>query len=91
MQQRITLEVQQAHARFEQARETYQSWHDRILPPLQQAVHQAGKAYEAGDVSYSFVLEAQRRHVEALLHDAEAAAEMRRAAAELDRSIGSKQ
>ena len=85
---RIMLEVVEAHTRLAQARESHDLWRERILPPLEESVRQAGKAYEAGNVSYLFVLETSRKLQEARLKAATAAADVRRATAELERSIG---
>ncbi len=85
---RIVLEVRESHTRLAQARESHELWRGKILPPLEESVRQAGKAYEAGDVSYLFVLETSRKLHDARLKEVTAAADWRRAAAELDRSVG---
>lgn len=85
---RIALEVREAHTRLLQARQSDAMWREKILPPLEQSVQQAEKAYSAGNVSYLFVLETTRRVYDARLKAATAAADMRRALAELERSIG---
>lgn len=85
---RIVLEVRESHTRLAQARESHELWRGKILPPLEESVRQAGKAYEAGNVSYLFVLETSRKLHDARLKEATAAADWRRAAAELDRSVG---
>jgi cobalt-zinc-cadmium efflux system outer membrane protein len=88
---RVFLDVQQAHARYAQAREGFQQWRERILPPLENAAEQSEKAYAAGEVSYLFVLEASRQVLDARFRAAEAAADVRRASADMDRSTGKKQ
>ncbi len=85
---RIILEVREAHIRCLQAQESYGAWHSRILPPLRQAVEQAEQAYEAGNVTLVLTLENTRRLTEARAREAAAAADSRRATAELERAIG---
>jgi outer membrane protein TolC len=54
-----------AKARLEKAARQYVTVRDRILPPLEQSVGQAEKAYLGGDVSFLFVLETTRKLAEA--------------------------
>lgn len=85
---RIVLEVREAHARLAQAQESYDQWEQRILPPLEETVRQSEKAYAAGNVTYLFVLENNRKLFDARAKAASAAADLRRAGAELERSTG---
>ncbi len=85
---RIVLEVREACARLAQASESHAQWQGQILPPLVEAVQHAEKAYASGNVSYLFVLETQRKLFDARLKAAAAAADLRRARAELERSLG---
>jgi cobalt-zinc-cadmium efflux system outer membrane protein len=48
------------------------------------------RAFEAGDVSHLFVLEVARQRLDIESRAAELEAQLRRAAAELDRSLGGK-
>lgn len=86
--QRIALDVREAHVRLQQASESLKQWQKTILPPLQLAIQDAENAYAAGNVTYLFVLETQRRWLDAQLKTAQAAADLRRARAELERSVG---
>jgi cobalt-zinc-cadmium efflux system outer membrane protein len=86
--QRIALDVREAHARLQQASESLKQWQHRILPPLQAAINNTENAYAAGNVTYLFVLETQRRWLDAQLKTAQAASDLRRARAELERSVG---
>ena len=86
--QRIVLDVREAHARLQQACESLEQWQQAILPPLEIAIKNAKNAYAAGNVTYLFVLETQRRWLDAQLKTAQAAADLRRARAELERSVG---
>lgn len=85
---RIMLDVREAHMRLGQARASYDQWRSRILPPLATSVQAAERAYAAGNVSYLFVLETQRKLFAAQLEAAGSAADLRRARAELERSVG---
>ena len=89
-EQKVTLEVREAHARALQTGEALDAWHNRILPPLEEAAQLAARAYQAGEVSYLFVLETSRRLLDARLSAVEAEAQLRRARAELDRSVGTR-
>lgn len=88
LRDRIVLEVREAAARFAMASESYRQFQSRILPPLADAAHHAKRAYANGNVTYLFVLESQRRWADARLRAAAAAADLRRANAELERSLG---
>lgn len=85
---RIALEVREAHQRFLEARDAFAVWRGQILPPLEEAVRGAEKAYAAGEVSYLFVLETTRLLLDARLREAEATADLRRAGAQVERSVG---
>ncbi len=85
---RIVLEVREAHTRCLQAQESYDHWHERILPPLQQAVAQSEKALESGNVPLLIVLEATRKLSDARAREAAATTDLRRALAELERAVG---
>ena len=85
---RIVLEVREAHTRVAQARESCDQWRENILPPLAEAARQAEKSYDAGNVAYLFVLETSRKIHDARLKESAATADLRRAGAELERSVG---
>ncbi len=85
---RIVLEVREAHTRAAQAQESFDNWQQRIVPPLEEAVRQSQKAYEVGDASLLLTLESSRRLEDARAKAATARAELHRAAAELERSLG---
>jgi cobalt-zinc-cadmium efflux system outer membrane protein len=85
---RLVLEVRESYLRLTQARESFDQWQQRILPSLEDLAQQAGRAYAAGNVSYLLVLEADRKLFDARAKEAGAAADLRRARAELERSVG---
>jgi cobalt-zinc-cadmium efflux system outer membrane protein len=88
VRQRIVMEVQEAYAQFTQSREALLLWRARMLPPIEEDIGRAQKAYEAGDVAWLYVLETTRRLTEARLHEVDVKAGLQRAAAQLDRSVG---
>ena len=90
VRQRITLEVQEAYNLLLQGRELLDLWHNQILPQAEDNVRLSGRAFNNGEQSYLFVLDATRRLVDAHLREAELEADIRRANAQLDRSVGRK-
>ena len=58
------------------------------LPPLEDDIRSAERAYKAGDASYLFVLETTRRLTDARLRDAELQVATARAFIALERSVG---
>jgi len=84
----VALEVRQAYTRCVQAREALETWDQRIVPAVEDAVVKAEKAYQAGGTSLLLMLETSRRRLDSQVERAQAAAEQRRAAAELERSVG---
>ena len=85
---KIVLEVRESHLRFSQALESFDKWQEQILPPLEAAVRQAQKAYEVGEASLLLVLDNTRHLEDVRAKAAGARADMHRAAAELERSVG---
>lgn len=90
LRQRVDAEVVQACAAFEQARESLARWHERIVPAARNVADASRRAYESGDVSFLGVLEATRLWRDATLREIDLAAAARQAAAELDRSVGTR-
>ena len=90
LRQRIDLEVSEAHAALVQALDSLAAWHDRIVPAARELAGRAKRSYEAGDVSYLIVLEQARQAVDAVLRDIDLQAAARTAAADLDRSVGTR-
>ena len=86
--QRVDLEIREAAARYEQASKDANLWRDSILSALERDVEVAEKTYAAGEQPYLFVVEAARRAADARLRAIDAAAEVRRAQARLERAIG---
>ncbi len=88
VRQRITGEVEEAYHQHQQARETLAIWEAQTLPLAEENVRLARSSFNQGDQSYLFVLEAVRRLVEVRQREAELRADVRRSAAQLERSTG---
>ena len=86
--QRIAADVRTAHARFAQAQEALEDWPKRVVKPAEDSERLAKRAYELGGASYLNVLDSTRRLVAARERQAELESELRRAWAELARSVG---
>jgi cobalt-zinc-cadmium efflux system outer membrane protein len=86
--QRVVAEAREAYAQLAQARESRDLWRARLLPPLEEDIRSAERAYKAGDVSYLFVLETTRRLTDARLREIELQAATARALIALERSVG---
>jgi len=86
--QRVVAEVREAYAQLSQSRELGELWRARILPPLEDDIRSAERAYKAGDVSYLFTLETTRRLTDARLRESELQAATARSLIALERSVG---
>jgi cobalt-zinc-cadmium efflux system outer membrane protein len=84
----IILEVRQAHTRMLQADVEATSWRKELVPLAASAVESADKAYRDGGASMLLVLETSRQLLAAQLRLAQAEADVRRSAAELDCAVG---
>ena len=90
VRQDIMLQVRQAQTRYVSAHEEFELWDSGIVPALEIAIERARKSLGAGEGSYSSVLEAQLKLVEARMRRTELAANLRRTAAKLNYCIGRK-
>jgi len=90
VQQKIVLEVREAHTRLNQADESLRTWVDGVLPALEDARKGAENSLAAGEVSPLIVLEASRDLFDARRREAELIADVRRARAQLERAVGKK-
>ena len=88
--QRVTLEVREASIRYQHAAEAYKAWATQMLPGLENLVRRSETAYELGDMSPLAVRENARQLLVGRLRLAELAGELRRAWAELERSVGTR-
>ena len=87
---RIILEVQEAYNQNTTVQKEFEIWNSQIVPSLLEAVDQSQKAYATGDKSYLFVLETMRQLNEALMRQADLKANLQKAAAQLNYSVGRK-
>jgi cobalt-zinc-cadmium efflux system outer membrane protein len=90
MQQRIRLEVREAYTRHQQAAEALDNWRNRLVPSLQELLRRAERAYALGDLPPLTLQDYARQLVTARVREAELAAVMRRAWAELERRVGTR-
>lgn len=88
LEDKVILDVREAHARFAQAREDLAAWRTSILPALTEAVTLARKSYTAGETSIVQVIDTNRQLLDARIREAQAASDLRKARAELERSVG---
>lgn len=87
-QQRIRLEVHEAQANHQQAAGALHNWNSKLVPSLEELVRRSEKAYELGEMSPLAFQENARQLLVARVRQAELAADLRRAWAELERSVG---
>jgi cobalt-zinc-cadmium efflux system outer membrane protein len=90
LKQRVALEVAEAREQLVQAQDVLRKLRDEVLPPLQRAGALAEDQYKKGEVAYLFVLEQTRGLIDAQLRIVDAEAAIRRAQAQLERSVGSR-
>lgn len=88
--QRIALDAANALDRYDQNRQSYQSWASGVLPSLEEAVRLSRSSYARGDIAYLPVLEAMRQLLNAKLRKAEIEAEIKKATSTLNFFIGNK-
>jgi len=88
VRQRISLDVREALARLESAQSGLALLRDQVVPAAAETAARAKKAYAVGEESYLYALEAESRLLDARKREAEAAAEVRRADAELRCGLG---
>lgn len=85
---RIAREVREAEARARRAAEVLVAQRSKTLPLTADAEQRARKAHELGEASLVVVLDARRQWLDARARELDSDAELRRAWAELERSVG---
>jgi len=90
LKQRVAFDVHDARNLLLQAQAALANLHGDVIPKSKQVTQLAEQQYKKGDVSYLFVLEQTRGLVDAELRLPAAEAAIRRAQAQLERSVGSK-
>ncbi len=88
IQRRVALELREAAAQFEQARQSGSTWRETITAPLQANLAQAQSSFDAGEVSLIFVLDYNRRLADARLRERELDADQQHARARIERAVG---
>ena len=84
----IVQDVRTAHARYEQARGELDLLREKTRPEVESAIRTAEFGYNEGNATYLLVLENNRQLVATLAREAQLAADLRRAWAELERAVG---
>jgi cobalt-zinc-cadmium efflux system outer membrane protein len=84
----IILDVRQAFTQYEQAHQELEYLDGKVRPEVELAITRADKAYREGAAPYFLVLETTRRLIDAQTRAVELRAQLRRALAELERSVG---
>ena len=88
--QQILLEVSQAYAQYHQACAELSILHSQVKKDAEKNVSRTQKAYSQGDIPYLMVLESTRMLTDAKMRETQLIGDVRRATAELERSIGRK-
>ncbi len=88
VRQRIILDVRDAHLRYVQALAEMDIVRRSVLPEVEAGVQRAETAYREGEAGYIVVLESTRQLLDSHLRREQLQADMRRAWAELERSVG---
>jgi cobalt-zinc-cadmium efflux system outer membrane protein len=86
----VVQDVRTAHARFQQARAELDVLKRQTRPEVEAAIRRAQSAFEKGGVTYLLVLESNRQLIDTYAREAQLYADLRRAWAELERSVGRK-
>ena len=85
---RVVLEVEAAYTQLEQAEANLQLLRDKILPTLKQAEELARRNYQNGGATYFLVLQTTGQYLDARVRELQLLADLQRARAELERSVG---
>jgi cobalt-zinc-cadmium efflux system outer membrane protein len=88
VQNQVVLDVRQAHLRYTQARHELDYLLGQVRPALRAAIDRAERAYRGGGTSYLIVLETSRQLIDTYDREATLRADLRRAWADLERSVG---
>jgi cobalt-zinc-cadmium efflux system outer membrane protein len=84
----IVLDVQQAHVRYGQARAEIDVLQQQVEPQVEAAIRRAESAYREGGTLYVVVLETTRQLLDTHLRREQLKGDLRRAWADLERSVG---
>ena len=89
LRQQVALDVRTTYTRMEQAEHSWNRWTNELIPAAEEAVRTSENAYRSGGDYLLLMLHHSRQLLDAELKKAEAAAELRKSIAELERSVGS--
>lgn len=84
----IVMDVRTGHARYRQARAEMDFLKTKTRPEVEAQIRRAEAAYKEGHVTYLIVLENNRQLIDTYAREAVLYADLRRAWAELERSVG---
>ena len=90
LRDQVEVEIREAQIQCAQAAESLKRLREEVLPAAREGIRLAEKAYAGGEAAYLFVLEASRQLFDIQLREADAQAALRRAQAQLERSVGRK-
>ena len=84
----IVLEVHQSHLRYTQAQAELELLVNKVRPEVEAAIRRTDKAYLEGETPYVVVLQTTRQMLDSRFREAQLRADLRRAWADLERSVG---
>ena len=85
---RIIMDVRLAHERFAQSRAEMDFLESKVIPEVETAIGRADLAYREGDAPYIVALQTTRQLIDARFRREQLAADLHRAWADLERSVG---
>jgi cobalt-zinc-cadmium efflux system outer membrane protein len=88
VQNQIAFDVRQAHVRYSQASAELEIIRQRLKPEVEANIKRAEKTYKDGGAPYVLVLETTRQLIDTNNREAQLIADLRRAWADLERSVG---
>ena len=84
----VVFDVRTAFARFAQARAELDLLRTKTRPEVERVIQRTEAAFAKGGVTYLLVLETNRQLIDTYVREAQLSADLRRAWAELERSVG---
>lgn len=84
----IILDVHQAHLRLAQGQAELEVLNQRVRPQVEKAIHQTENAYREGNTPYVVVLQTTQQLIDSRLREVQLQSDLRRAWADLERSVG---
>jgi len=90
LRDQVELGIREGQVLYNQAAESLERLREQVRPEVERSIRLAERAYADGEVSYLFVLETTRQLYDVRIREMEAAASLRKALAQLERSVGTK-